>query len=163
MKKLALAFLLTFATAGTLTYAALADNHRPDLGAMVAELDLNGDGNISKSEIDAKKAAKFTEADQTGDGVLTFEEFEAHALAEKARREAQRRERMFARLDSDGDGVVSEAEFGEARGGRLEKHFDRIDTNGDGMISEAEREAAHEKMKKRGGKHKRGHFGGGER
>lgn len=162
MKKLAVAFLLTTATAGTLTYAALAEHHGPRGGMISLEADLDGDGNITKAEIEAKRASNFATADTSGDGVLSFEEFEADALAKKAEREANRREHMFARLDSDGDGFVSETEMAEVRDRRMDKRFDRMDANNDGMISAEEREVIAEKMQKRGGKHKRGHSDGGE-
>lgn len=47
-------------------------------------------------------------------------------------------ERMFARLDTNADGVVDRSEFRTQAGQR----FDRIDTNKDGKIDPSERDAA---------------------
>lgn len=47
-------------------------------------------------------------------------------------------ERIFERLDSDGDGWISEDEFVDARLDRSDRAFDRRDTNDDGLISREE-------------------------
>lgn len=62
-------------------------------------------------------------------------------------REGHKKGKMFERVDTDGDGIISEAEFMEAH-----KHrFKEIDSNSDGQISKdeakAHRESMHEKMK----------------
>ncbi|WP_435416681.1 hypothetical protein WAB17_07205 [Parerythrobacter aurantius] len=53
---------------------------------------------------------------------------------------AERTEAMFARMDANGDGVLSEAD----KAARAAEHFARMDTNGDGMLSQAEFLAARE-------------------
>ncbi len=153
MKKITLAALVTLGL-GAATLTALAqDGHRGLRAEMQLEkIDLNGDGNITREEIEAGKAERFASADIDGSGAITFDEFNAFAEAEKARREAERRQRTFERLDANGDGQVSAEEHAAMKPARMERMFDRIDTDDDGVITEAEREAAHEKMKERGKK-----------
>ena len=41
-------------------------------------------------------------------------------------------------VDTDGDGLISEAEFTEVRLAEIDEHFNRLDADGDGLISAAE-------------------------
>lgn len=118
---------------------------------MVERFDANGDGDISKEEIETVRAQEFAAADTNGDGALTLEEVQAHQEAKRAERRAQRQQAMFDRLDTDGNGVLTEDEFGP----REMERFDRIDSNDDGVISEAEREAAAENRRGRRGQRRR--------
>ena len=54
-------------------------------------------------------------------------------------------DRFFAKMDNDGDGVVSKEEF-QSHGDEM---FSKMDANGDGKIEKGEAEAAHEKMKEK--------------
>lgn len=157
MKKLTIAAVLV-AGASTLAFAAIAapQGHKGPGKMMLEEVDVNQDGNITKDEVAAhkaaKKAEKFAAADTNGDNLVTFAEFDAHAEAEKARREAERRQRRFERLDADSDGYVTAEEMNAAegrRGNRGDRMFDRMDTDGDGILTEAEREAAKAKRGER--------------
>lgn len=125
---------------------------------MLQELDTNGDGEIAKSEIDARRAEAFAKSDTNGDGVITPAEFEAAAEARKAEREARRREAMFSRLDTDGDGAVSEAEFTT----REMKMFERADADGDGVITAEELEEMRGKGPRGPRRGPRGNRRGGE-
>lgn len=58
------------------------------------------------------------------------------AFAERMR--ARRRE-MLAELDEDESGTISRDEFSK----RLDEHFEKLDTNGDGELSEEELDEAH--------------------
>ncbi|MES2095873.1 MAG: hypothetical protein V4459_03870 [Pseudomonadota bacterium] len=68
-------------------------------------------------------------------------------------------ERMFARMDANGDGFVDRT---EARA-MAERRFDRIDANKDGKIDQSERDAARDAMADRMGqmRGKRGPGAGG--
>lgn len=55
----------------------------------------------------------------------------------------QRAERMFERLDVDGDGRISKAEADERRAAG----FARMDANGDGAVTREEQEAAREERR----------------
>lgn len=152
MKKLVLTTLAAASLIGAVALTATAERGHGPKGPMLENLDVNGDGAVSKAEIEASKAERFSSADLNGDNLMSFDEFEAHIEAEKARREAKRRERHFARLDTDGDGFVSAEEHAAAGGDRMERMFNRLDADDDGVISEDEREAAKAKMKERRGK-----------
>lgn len=158
MKKLTIAALITLGL-GSVAYTAMADNHRGGPPPMLEEIDLNQDGNISKDEVSAHRAERFTNADANGDNLVTAEEFEAFAEAERARKQEQRRAKRFARMDADGDGFITAAEHEAAADKRMDRMFDRIDTDGDGVITETEREAAKEMMKERRGKRGKGRRG----
>ena len=82
-----------------------------------AELDADGDGEISRAEVEAAIAARVSAADTDGDGALDLAEFQA-MISEEA---GERAVRGFARLDADESDTVTVAEITEAlgrRGGR---------------------------------------------
>ncbi|MCX7645086.1 MAG: EF-hand domain-containing protein [Rhodobacteraceae bacterium] len=91
------------------------------------EVDADGDGAVTQAEIDAFRAAKVGTADASGDGGLTLEEFET--LYREFTR--LRMVRAFQALDTDGDGVISQAEM-DRRFGRV---VERMDRNGDGVLT----------------------------
>lgn len=114
-----------------------------DPAAMIEKLDENKDGVLQLSELPKRKARFFEGADTDKDGTLSVAELEAHKLAEKGKR--------FARIDSDNDGFVTEAEAG--------RRWDKLkvaDADNDGKLTQAELEQAHEngtlKFKGRHGK-----------
>lgn len=110
------------------------------------DLDANGDGQLTKNEMQAHMKARFDAADSDGNGVLSRAEMEARGH-EKA---AKRAGKMIERLDKDGDGGVSFEEAQARRGGKM---FDRADADGDGAISQAEFDTAREKMREMHRKH----------
>lgn len=69
---------------------------------------------------------------------------------EGGKHEGPRGEKMMERIDTDGDGVISKAEFMA----KHEEKFTQMDTNGDGSLSKDEMEAAHAKMKDKWKGHK---------
>ena len=99
--------------------------------AMFAAFDLNGDGQVTREEVDQFRADRFAELDGNGDGFVTEAEFLANAEARVAERAGER----FGDLDTDGDGTVSAAEFDDAPRGDM---FARMDQNEDGVITEDE-------------------------
>jgi len=82
----------------------------PD-GEHMKAVDTNGDGEISKEEVQAFRATVFNAADANQDGALTLDEMIAHHETMEAQRKAERQARMFEKLDADGNGTVSAAEF----------------------------------------------------
>ena len=107
------------------------------------QLDADNDGSISRDEMEGMAQRRFNAADSNGDGKITVDELEALA-ASRARTNA---EKIMTRLDKNDDGMLEESELpGGKRSGR---RFDRMDTDGDGAISKAEYEAAREHMAKR--------------
>lgn len=125
------------------------------------ELDANGDGSITKAEMEARRdtamATRFGNADANNDGALTVEEIVAAASAKAADRAQARAEKMMERLDADDSGSLSQDELqaardggGKRRGG-LDRMFDRVDANDDGAISKEEFDAAKGRFMKRRG------------
>lgn len=103
-------------------------------------LDSDGDGRVTREEMDAHAAERFASADANNDGKLDAEELAAAGEARKAERAQSRVERMLERLDADGDGTLSEAEL--SSNDRAKSFFDRLDSDGDGAVSTEEFESA---------------------
>lgn len=124
--------------------------------AMIEKFDANGDGAITKAEIQEAAAARFAQADTNGDGVLSAEEMTAAAQARSAKATGDRVAKRIEKLDTNGDGQLSLDEM-QARGTeRLDRMFDRADADGDGTLTLAELQ----EMKSKFGRHgKRGDDG----
>ena len=132
--------------------AAEAQERRGGPGAMdFATLDTDGSGEITLEDLEAARDNRFAEMDANGDGQVSEAEFIAHSQAQASERAAE----MFARLDADGDGTLSRDVL-EARqgGGRMAaRMIERADTDNSGGVSAEEFEAIKERMAdRRGGK-----------
>lgn len=150
--KLALA-----AMAALCTGAALAGPH------LMERADADEDGFVTRSEFQAAHQARvdehFARVDADGDGMLSREEIEsaraAHhekRLEHKHRRMQRRGAHALERLDTDGSGSVSLAEFEGRRFQPAEEEFYAADADGNGELDEAElRElfAAHHAAKRK--------------
>lgn len=102
------------------------DGHGRHFLGFLKQMDTDGSGSVTRTEIAAFNADRAAEMDGDKDGQITVAELEAW-------REAQRVKRLTAQLaamDSDGDGKVSVAEHEAAATWRLA----RLDHDGDGMI-----------------------------
>jgi Ca2+-binding EF-hand superfamily protein len=121
---------------------------------MFAQLDANKDGQLTADEIPADKKRLFERllrmADKNNDGQLNAEEFAA-GLKPRERPPAvtaeqgaphkegrPRMERMFKRLDTNGDGKVTLDEVPEERKEMFKRLLTRGDKDGDGALSEQE-------------------------
>ena len=149
---------------------------RPGTGPMVAlpvlkALDADGDGEISKAEIEGASKA-LAALDKNGDGKLSRDEILPNfgALGAPGRPGAEGRpgqpgqpgiagrfnpEEMIRRLkdaDKNGDGKISKEEAPD----RMKDNFDRIDANGDGQLEESEIKAMVEKMREGAGRRPEG-------
>lgn len=126
--------------------SVLAEGPKDRQPVSFQELDTNGDGQVTKEEIQAHSAQRFTNADADGDGQLSLEEMQAAAQ----QRANDRVAKMFEKRDANQDGFLSEDELPKPR--RADKMFDRIDADDSGTISEQEFADAQDKM---GRKHKK--------
>ena len=150
----ALAITALAAVLGTVALAQQGPMDAPGpMGPMMLEqfaaMDADKDGKVTKEELAANRAAKFTEADADKDGKLSADEMLAMREKAEAARKAEMAKAMIARIDTDKDGFVSAAEM-EAMP-MMDKMFDRVDGDGDGAISTEEMEAAKARMAERMG------------
>jgi Ca2+-binding EF-hand superfamily protein len=102
-------------------------------GAM-KRMDTNNDGKISRDEW-RRKAEAFDKLDSDNDGFLTREELTA--AVGRARRKG------LKQMDANSDSKISRDEW---KGNP--KRFNRLDTNNDGMITQAELDARSPRTKK---------------
>lgn len=113
------------------------------------ELDADGDGKLTRAEMENHRKARFAAADTDGDGKLSRAELDARM----AERQAEMREKMLDRMigwrDVDGDGSLSAEELQRGDGMRM---FSRMDRDRDGSVSA-------EEFEKMSARHDRRHGG----
>lgn len=154
------AALLGTAMAGT----ALAEMGRAEgrMGLMedfdFAAIDADGDGKITKTEMQAHRTARVAMLDADSDGKISEAELVAQGLQDAEARAVARAKRMIERLDSDGDGSLSAAEI-LTRGGDAGRLFERVDADDDGGVTQDEITAAQEKFRGRWGEGRKRHHG----
>ena len=107
---------------GTVGLAA-AKGHRGDRQAMKEKFDLNKDGTLDDAERAQMKQAFGAMRAQKKAEMLQKHDANKNGVIDPAERQAMqaaRAEQRFAKLDQNGDGVISRAEFaaGHARHGR---------------------------------------------
>lgn len=124
---------------GIVSLAQAAEQQRPSFGM----LDRDGSGEITQAELAELGHARFEAGDTNGDGVLDRDEL--RAAAEK--RAAQGVDRMLNRLDRNKDGALDQNEISQRRdAGGI---FARMDLDGSGGVSEEEFAQARAKMQER--------------
>ena len=96
------------------------------LSAFCAENDQNVDGKVTRAELDSTISKRFAAASH-GTASMTFDQF----MAEENLRFQDANSRTFDRLDKDGDGKLSLAEFASSE----LRLFERLDRNKDGAIT----------------------------
>ena len=108
---------------------------------MLATADTDHDGKVSRAEFIAARDVRFTQSDANHDGALSADErphwgqrADQNGGANPQNASAPPRGN---RGDSDGDGLISKAEY-DAQAGR---QFDRLDADHDGFLSQAEMQA----------------------
>ena len=98
-------------------------------------MDTNNDGQVSAAEHDAAVTKMFGDMDADKDGFVTAAELDAkHASMKTADKGEKRGMDMkssdkIAKMDKDGDGKLSAAEYG----GGAKEMFGKMDTDGNGI------------------------------
>jgi len=106
-------------------------------GAGLRGADANNDGSISRDEFLARPIAMFDRLDANDDGVIS----EAERPQRRERPQGERGQRAERpNPDTNGDGQISRAEF-TAMGAPM---FARLDANSDGRVTQDEARAAHQ-------------------
>lgn len=120
---------------------------------IMVEVDTDKNGSITQDEINAFRTAKVAAADTSKDGALSLEEFSV------AYNELMRAKMVdaFQNFDDDANGSITAAEL-DARFGDVVAKMDR---NGDGVLSKADRKERGGKGGKGHGKHRGGERDGG--
>lgn len=126
----ALAFIATVTAGAPPGVAGMGDRHAM---RVFERHDLDGDGVIGRDENRLFGDMRFQRWDRDSDGVVT----EAEMVEAAQERAARRMAKMFARLDTNGDGRLEYAEL-EAMGAA---RFDGMDADGDGRLSLEEAQA----------------------
>jgi EF hand len=132
--------------------------------ARFAKMDANGDGVLNEADKAAKVKAHFAKMDTDKNGAISEAEFiAAHEMRAEMREDRREKHmehggkmgrhgghhggmKMLAVADTNGDKVVSQAEFRAV----AEARFARADANSDGTISADERKAQRGKWRNHG-------------
>lgn len=104
-----------------------------------AEVDANGDGEITLLELKAWRAAKQAKADVDGDGFLSAEEIVTMHGREMSRKAERMYKHMLKKLDANDDGQLALSEMDMSD--QLSKMFGKLDADSNELLSEAELEA----------------------
>ena len=123
-------------------------------------VDADKDGKLTVAEMDAYQQARLAGVDADKDGFVTGAELQAFITARMAARAATMATARIETQDTDKDGRLSPAELADAPRGQ--KMFARMDGDGDGAISREEIALAKARMLEgRTGqkRHKGGMFG----
>jgi Ca2+-binding EF-hand superfamily protein len=122
-----------FVSAAALLVAIGAASAQPSRRAgMLERLDANHDGKITREESAAARERMFKRLDRNADGAVDSQEIEQarQAIKDRAATAEARMSGQWRRMDKDGDGKVSAAEF-QSRA----VFFDLADRNSDGTIT----------------------------
>lgn len=114
--------------------------------AMFKAMDTDGDGFVSRAEHAASGKQMFTDADTDHNGTVTLAEMTAACDKMKGdmpAKDAMSPAEMIKMHDQNGDGQVSADEQAAA----CDMMFAKMDTNNDGKLSQAECKAGHKMMK----------------
>ncbi len=98
---------------------------------MLQQFDADGNGALTRAEIEAVRDDAYDRFDADGDGALTLDEFEGYWAEFSRPRMVDR----FQQFDEDGDGRITAAEVDE----RIDRMFAWGDRNDDGELSPEDR------------------------
>jgi Ca2+-binding EF-hand superfamily protein len=109
-------------------------------------MDANGDGKVSRAEHAAGAKKMFEQCDANRDGIVTAAEMDA-SMAKQGMKPASDEKSSAEKIkviDQNNDGKLTAAEHATGS----EKMFTKIDTNGDGFISKEESAEGMKMLKK---------------
>lgn len=134
---------LLVSTALAVAAVSMASGAQGNPLGVYARMDSNGDGKVSLAEFQARHATQLRMFDANKNGTVTISEVDAffagHTSGDSSGAQlAQQRYTALKAADTNGNGVISEAEFKTAG----DAEFHAADTNNDGSISAAEADAA---------------------
>ncbi len=109
------------------------ESSQPDPRWIIAKYDLNGDDTITAEEVTSKKLRVFQFMDTNQDGAVSVDEY---IISDAQRRETLLMAR-FDKLDLDHDGIIDGQEYTSYLG-----LFASIDGDGDGHLTESEVKAS---------------------
>jgi Ca2+-binding EF-hand superfamily protein len=124
---------IVFLTLGAALIAA------PVLAAPGARGDADGNGTLTRTEVQAHAAEKFAKMDANGDGKLD--------ASDRVAKRAEMHAKAFERFDANKDGSISKAEWDQAAADRAGKRGERRTDAGEG------KRGMHGHHGKRGGHH----------
>jgi Ca2+-binding EF-hand superfamily protein len=119
---------LLFVAPASMSWAQQQPDDEP---TVVERYDANGDGAIDMAEFRAQRAGRFARLDPDDDGQVSKAAFLQAVAQSTAAEHAVRLERLFDKMDTNGDGILTRGEYlayGEAI-------FARMDRNGDGKLT----------------------------
>lgn len=112
-------------------------------------LDVDGNGVITRAEVQAPRISKFTQVDTNNDGKITSAEMIEARNMRLVEETAKCVAIVINKFDRDQDGALSADELPDVDGNL----FDRVDANGNGIVSQEEFDTAklemHMEMKER--------------
>ena len=103
--------------------------------------DTNHDGKVARAEWEAALKARFASFDKNHDGKLSSDEV-TNMLAASGAPSSMTTADYIKRVDTDGDGMISEKEYVD----RLMARFDAWDLNHDGVLTADEQSAEINRM-----------------
>ena len=106
--------------------------------AVFDDVDTNGDGYLSREELDTERMARFLSLDRNGDGMVDRSELMVGPGHGAKGYTAEQTQAVLAAYDHDGDGIITTQEVEEAIA-RL-NIFEGLDVNKDGKLDRAEAE-----------------------
>ncbi len=111
------------------------DGRGAGMARMFEQVDADGDGRITRTEMTQFRETRFSGADGNGDGTLDLAEFQGLWQEMMRARMVDR----FQRLDDDGDGQVTPEEFGRP----MDRMHGWLDADEDGAVSRGELREMH--------------------
>jgi Ca2+-binding EF-hand superfamily protein len=138
----------------TVAFAAAA--HGPGKDDKFKSMDANSDGQISSAEHSASVTKMFGEMDADKDGFVTTTELDARHAAKGDKAGKMKSSDKIAKMDKDGDGKMSAAEYDAG----ASDMFKKADADNSGSLTQAEMSAAEGRVSSTGATDHSGHAAG---